>query len=85
MAGTFANKTLVIEGIGQRPQLIANLMEQHLSQQQLTGLEALLFPALPDARKAELLTEAHRRLSLAGLGSDEIMGDIASRIAELQA
>jgi len=80
MPGTFTNKTLVTQAIGNQPGRVASLMETHLNQQQLTAFEGLIVSST-NREAARELQKIRRQLEK--LGRDGALADLFAELDEV--
>ena len=84
MAGVFVReKQLIAEEISFNSVLVVGLMEENLSQAQITALENILFPAVSDDQKLSGLWDTYRQAQRAGYANDHSM--MLAIMAEIEA
>ena len=80
MAGTFSDKTRVAQAIGNHPGRVADLMEKHLTQQQITAFERLIVSSTNQQAVRELRAIRSR---LKRLGRDGALSDVFTELDEV--
>lgn len=80
----FADRARVAEFLDARPYEAVGLLEEMLSQEQVTALEGAMFPAPGDEEKRLVYERVRTALSRLGLGSgDELIRVVTTRLDAL--
>ena len=83
MAGRFSNFTLAVQGIKKEPSMIAEILQNELTQTEIDRLEPLLTPDATDEEKLETLKELKNKLLRDGIDDTELHAAIDTMIGEL--
>lgn len=83
-AGVFADKEAVVVWIGDHPSQMADLLENNLSQAQITQFEALTVTVATDDQELNLLQRALEKFKREGVTTASIIDPIVARIAVLE-